>query len=442
MLSVYDIANLSVEIAGLSLCALGILLLCVGSRMDAMARRYVFWVFVDLALAIVAHIASIFLSGRTGPEWRAAAAVVYLAVFFANYTLAVLIFFYILDRVDPQRQQRKLWTLMNCVYCLELLLLLVSQFTGLYYTVDEANSLQPGTWYPLSLALLGFVYIFVMNQLVKNRLLLSARERLAFWIYFFVPVIGMLLQVVVKELHLQLFSEIAAAVAMFVFILLDRTETYFRTEKENTDLRVAVMLSQIQPHFLYNSLAVIKEVCHTDPRAAETAIGQFSDYLRHNMDSIAVSRPIPVSQELRHTRCYLDLEQLRFQDALKVETDLESTDFMVPTLTLQPLVENAVRHGVRKNPGGRGTVRIVTRELEDRYEVIVSDDGPGFDTAKLADPGGQRSHLGIRNTRDRIRRLSGGELTIESAPGAGTVATISIPKTRSAARGAGRRTGI
>lgn len=439
MLSSAEIVNLSVEIAGLMLCLLGILLLSVGSRMDGLTRHYVFWVFLDLTLAIVAYMVSPFLSLQAMPQWRIAAVVVYLTEFFANYTLSFLIFLYILARIDPQRQRKWAWRIIYIAYVLELILLVISQFTGLYYSIDDSNRLQLGTWYPLSLGLLGFVYVFILDHLATNQHLLSTREKIAFWIYFFVPVIGMLLQVFIAELHIQLFFEIAAAVAMFVFILVDQTETYYRAEKENTELRVAVMLSQIQPHFLYNSLAVIKEVCHTDPRTAEEAISQFSSYLRHNMDSITVAKPIPVSQELRHARCYLDLEKLRFQDALQVELELGSTEFMVPTLSLQPLVENAVRHGVRKNPGGRGTVRVVTRELEDRYELSVSDDGPGFDPAVLEEETGWETHVGIRNTRERIRRLTGGDLTIVSAPGQGTVATISIPKADTAVRSAARR---
>ena len=106
--------------------------------------------------------------------------------------------------------------------------------------------------------------------------------------------------------------------------------------------------------------------------------------------------------------------------------DIECTDFYIPALTVEPLVENAVRHGVRENPGGRGTVAIGARETPEHYEVYVRDDGPGFDPARVIDDG--KPHVGIENVRERLRQVSGGALKIDSAPGEGTTATILLPK--------------
>ena len=104
---------------------------------------------------------------------------------------------------------------------------------------------------------------------------------------------------------------------------------------------------------------------------------------------------------------------------------VETADFRLPTLTLQPLVENAVRHGVRQREEG-GTVWVSTREYPDRIEVEIRDDGPGFDPGRTPETG--RSHVGIRNVRERLERMCGGALRVESAPGQGTVATMILPK--------------
>ena len=118
---------------------------------------------------------------------------------------------------------------------------------------------------------------------------------------------------------------------------------------------------------------------------------------------------------------------MRFEDALRVRYDIACTDFRIPTLTLQPLAENAVRHGVRGSKKAAGTVTIATREYGDRYEVTITDDGLGFDPdAPPANDG--RSHVGIPNVRERLRRVCGGELRIESVPGQGTTATIFLHK--------------
>ena len=191
--------------------------------------------------------------------------------------------------------------------------------------------------------------------------------------------------------------------------------------------RIQIMMTQIQPHFLYNSLTVIQELCRSDPAQAEAATVQFANYLRGNMDALQTNTPIPFGQELEHTRQYLALEEMRFEDKLTVRYDIQCESFLLPNLTLQPIVENAVRHGVRGNADGRGEVVIATRETPDCYEITVKDNGPGFDPEKQPKDQGS-SHVGIQNVRQRLAQMCGGELKIESIPGAGTCVTIALPK--------------
>ena len=193
-----------------------------------------------------------------------------------------------------------------------------------------------------------------------------------------------------------------------------------------TGQRVQQMLSQIKPHFLHNALTLIIDLCDTAPQKAKAATVEFSRYLRGNMESIDRAGPIPFVKELEHTKLYLNIEQMRFAGDLQVRYDIACTGFSLPALTVEPLAENAVRHGVREKPDGRGTVVIATRETPDGYEITVTDDGPGFDPDRLPEDG--QMHVGIANVRERLRQIVDGSLEYRSAPGEGTAAIIRIPK--------------
>jgi len=203
-------------------------------------------------------------------------------------------------------------------------------------------------------------------------------------------------------------------------------EGKLQAEHKLNESRISIMLSQIQPHFLYNALAVISRLCDKEPAQAKKATINFSNYLRGNMNLLESAEPIPFENELNHTISFLNLEEAMYGEALNVIYDIQVKYFKLPALTIQPIVENAVKHGIGKKEGG-GTVTISTKETEGGYLVIVKDDGAGFEQGKIGDDGQQ--HIGINNVRLRLSAQCGGSLEIESKPGEGTTAKIVIPKT-------------
>jgi sensor histidine kinase YesM len=202
-------------------------------------------------------------------------------------------------------------------------------------------------------------------------------------------------------------------------------EGKLQTERKLAESRISIMLSQIQPHFLYNSLAVISSLCDNDPAQAKKATINFSNYLRANMNLLERTEPIPFENELNHTIGFLNLEKAMYGEALNVIYDIQAKDFKLPALTMQPIVENAIKHGIGKKEGG-GTVKILAEETNNYFVVNISDDGVGFAPEKIADDGEQ--HIGINNVRLRLSAQCGASLEIKSEPGAGTTATIIIPK--------------
>ena len=187
--------------------------------------------------------------------------------------------------------------------------------------------------------------------------------------------------------------------------------------------RVSTMMSQIRPHFIYNTLGSIEQLCSLDPPKAGALVHNFAKYLRGNFGELDNPKPISMSREMEHVHYYVNIESVRFPD-MTFSFEMNSGDFNIPALTIQPIVENAIKHGLMKLPRG-GTIRVVSYETDTDYCVTVEDDGAGFDTSVLLD---ERNHLGIRNIRGRLEAMVNGTLEIESTVGVGTKVLIKIPK--------------
>ena len=198
-----------------------------------------------------------------------------------------------------------------------------------------------------------------------------------------------------------------------------------KLEKELEESRIAIMLSQMQPHFIHNILNVIYYLCGKDPAAAQGAIIKFSDHLRNNLEAISQKELITFRKELDHIYTYLELEQIRFGEELSIIYDIEEDSFLLPVLSIQPLVENAVKHGIAKKRGG-GVVTISSQQTEKAYRITVSDTGVGFDVERYMDDG--KVHVGLMNIRQRLASRMHATVEIDSTPGSGTTVTVTIPK--------------
>ena len=192
---------------------------------------------------------------------------------------------------------------------------------------------------------------------------------------------------------------------------------------ELAESRISTMMSQIRPHFIYNTLGSIEQLCELDPPKAGELVHNFAKYLRGNFGELDNPKPIRMSQEMEHVRYYISIEKVRFPD-MTFSFEMKSEDFSLPALTIQPIVENAIKHGLMKLQKG-GSIRVISYETDTDYCISVEDDGVGFDTSALHD---EKKHIGIRNIRDRLKVMVGGTLTIESTQGVGTKVLIRIPK--------------
>ena len=195
--------------------------------------------------------------------------------------------------------------------------------------------------------------------------------------------------------------------------------------KELSELNMTLMLSQIQPHFLYNALNTIKYLIKKDPKTAEGVVVKFSNYLRANMDSLTQKEPIPFTKEIEHVKNYTAIESLRFGERLNVIYDIQFDDFNIPPLTIQPIVENSIKHGVNQRPEG-GFVKITSYKDDENAVIVIEDNGVGFDVTKEPVNDG-RSHVGIKNIKQRLSQMLNATVKTTSILNEGTKTVITIP---------------
>jgi sensor histidine kinase YesM len=192
---------------------------------------------------------------------------------------------------------------------------------------------------------------------------------------------------------------------------------------ELAESRISTMMSQIRPHFIYNTLGSIEQLCKLDPPKAADLVHNFAKYLRGNFRELDNPKPILMSQEMEHVHHYISIENVRFPD-MTFTFEMNSEDFHIPALTVQPIVENAIKHGLMKLSKG-GTIHVISYETDTDYCISIVDDGVGFDTSVLID---ERKHVGLRNIRERLKVMVNGKLEIESTVGVGTKVLVTIPK--------------
>lgn len=348
--------------------------------------------------------------------------------FFSDYLLCGLFPYagsgVILYFADPGRKFKGIRSFLHALMILHIAILIVSQFTDLFYRIDGENYYHRGEFFWISLIPPGVMFLTDAWVLFRDRNQMRRNERNAFAVILAITLISVVFHAFI--LNVIPLAAMLCTLLLYVFFAEKQVEDAYRQQQENLKLRTEIMLSQIQPHFLYNSLGAIADLCDHEPQKAKQTTLRFSRYFRGVMESLNTQELVPFEQELNQTKLYLELEQVRFEDALQVEYRIGCMDFSLPPMCLQPLVENAVRHGIRRNPGGRGNLSLISAEKADCYEITVRDDGPGFDPERKPDR--ERSHVGISNVRERLRLVCGGSLELVSEPGTGTAATVRIPK--------------
>ncbi len=418
-------ANIALDILGIILSLIPIVYLISNHRYQQKLNQYFLGVAVSNIFMIVGDLADWLIQDAAEPSVK-----LLLTLFTVMFYVAsafVLYFFagYMGEYLKLPVRVKKLYLTVIAVVCgAQVFFAVISPFTdSIFYVSDRGY--QRGSLFIISQLIPLFCYILFTVLVIVYRKRLNWREVVFFLLYIFVPLGGGAIQMFLRGVAVVNIGVALALLFILVNIQFEHEITLRKQEKKLAELRIDIMLSQIQPHFLYNVLTGIRTLCEMDPIRAGESIGTFSKFLRANMESLTNKSPIPFEQELAHTRSYLYLEQQRFEDKLNVIYEINTTAFTIPPLTLQPIVENAVRHGIMKKKDG-GILTIRSEETDSAYMVTVIDDGVGFSVEQRKTA--EYAHIGIENVKNRLNALCGGTIEVQSEPQNGTTVTICVPK--------------
>ena len=298
---------------------------------------------------------------------------------------------------------------------------------GLWYVTPDWQFYR-GPLYPLlPLPLIGILIINFTGTLHRRKLL-PHKVFLSFLVAL-VPMSAAMIVLLFADAFLFLdISYVISGLSMYSFVLADQIEQDLRRQSEIAaqkieiaNQRADIMILQMRPHFIYNTMMSIYYLCKQDPDMAQQVTLDFTTYLRKNLTAIASAETIPFSSELEHTHAYLAVEQALYKNTLLVDYDTPHTFFRVPPLTLQPIVENAVKHG-RDPYNGPLSISILTKKTDFGSMIVVTDNGRGFDPDETKDPG-----IALANIRQRLEMMCGGSLVIKPGDSGGTIVTVTIP---------------
>lgn len=345
-------------------------------------------------------------------------------VFFEFFFLILIVVMpsFLLSHYAGEKIKNALLSNLAIVFAImHIVLLIIAQFTDIFYKITPENDIVRGPLFPLLvfpaivIMLVDIVGIFIIRKKLLKGYFIS------FLVYLFPLTVVTILHMFFPLESLIILALGLWALTILVLIVEESSKEYLKQQKEIANQRANILMLQMRPHFIYNTMTSIYHLCEQDPLKAKQVTFDFTTYLRKNFAAIASDEPIPFIDELEHTRAYLAVEQAQFEDNLFVDFDTPHTLFKLPPLTLQPIVENAVKHGmISSNKPIHITIK--TRKTDTVSEILVEDDGPGYKKTDNNEP-----HIALNNLYQRLEMMCNGTIEISSNEMGGTSVKIIIP---------------
>ena len=405
--------------AALMLALLGLGAVVIMPSLDRWSKRFFTVYFLTLLLYVGFSLPE--LIDYAHPEMNPAQLIfMYFDSLFPSVLMPQMTI-YLLHCCGENWRQSALFHLVAALWIIFFVMLNMTLFTNWFYYISSENQLRRGPLYPLMVGLLFAITVLNLIGAVRQRNRLSQRYYFAFLTGLLPMIVAMFIHFFVSVFGFLAISIVIGALSMLGIILSDQTGQYLRQQRDIAHQRASIMVLQMRPHFIYNTMMSIYYLCKQNPDLAQQVTLDFTTYLRKNFTAIASEDLIPFSEELEHTRAYLAVEQAQYDDMLVVNYDITVTEFCLPPLTLQPIVENAVKHGMDQDSEPLHIFIKTDRTGTDR-EIIVENSGADFDPQDDNEP-----HIALNNIRQRLEMMCGGSMTIKPRVGGGTIVTVTIP---------------
>lgn len=417
--------QIAIELWGILLCIIAVVCISFTRSMDKRGADKLDNVLICNALMLLNDVLALYFRGNPSTLGYYMVRITNFLCFAFSFVVSSLASRYVAHVIEKHTGTEVSFPL-YCEYVVTsvgIVLLVLSRMFGFIYAFDESNRYYrlPFSSIPAWVCMVGVEIMLLM--VIKHHKKLKKSEKYSILTYLLLPHVAMVVQIFNYGVSYSFLALTASSIVVFVEYEMEYAAYMVEAERQLSETRMQLLSHQIQPHFIFNSLTAIRYLCRDNAEAVET-INEFTAYLRSSTDLLNETKCVSAERELETVKHYLYMEQKRFGEKLKVRYEIEETDFSLPAFSVQTLVENAVRHGIRhqKNAGGTVTIRFYSH---DNYDCVdVTDDGAGFDVESVMR---QKPGIGIMNTKKRLELMCGGVLEITSAPGSGTTARIRIP---------------
>lgn len=423
-----DMINFAIVIVGITVSVLGVIIAIFARNVDRFTRYFFTFAFTVILFYNISDLVSQISLDFLGRDYSVLSK---MAIFLESYfssLLMPLLTIYMLHLCREPINSRLLY-IISLLWTVYVILLVITQFTTFIYYVTPGNTYRRGPLYPVLLVPPVLLMLVNMIGLYRRRSLLTARERNLLIAYLFIPAVSMLIQMASYGILFIVLGTSVGTLIMFIYILNNQVDKIIAQANEIREQQLKILSLQIRPHFIYNTLTNIYYLCESDPAKAKQIIGDFTRYLRKNFGSVVKQGLIPFADELEHTEAFLAVVKTRYEDQLSVEYDITHTFFRIPPLTLEPIVENAVKHGLDQDSDPLHII-IRTRCTDRGSEIIVENNGIDFSLEETEDPlvsADDEPHIGIYNVRSRLKTLCNGTIDVTQREGGGAVVTMIIP---------------